>query len=61
VPFRTDDVRLVTKGGAPTEVILTVTQFEQLMALIEELEDRADFASLKDAPPRPFDEFLAEL
>jgi hypothetical protein len=60
-PFRTEEVRIVTKAGAPTEVILTVEQFEQLLALIEELEDRADFTTLKDAPARPFDEFLKEL
>ena len=60
-PFRTEEVRIVTKAGAPTEVILTVEQFEQLLALIEELEDRADFTLLKDAPARPFDEFLKEL
>jgi hypothetical protein len=60
-PFQADEIRVVTKGGTPTEVILTVEQFQQLLDLIEDLEDRADFIALKDAPARDFDEFLKEL
>ncbi len=61
VPFKGDEIRVVTKAGAPTEVILTLEQFDQLMDLIEELEDRADFIALKDAPTRDFEAFLKEL
>ena len=60
-PFQADEIRVVTKAGAPTEVILTLEQFRQLLDLIEELEDRADFVSLKDTPARDFDAFLKEL
>lgn len=61
LPFPVDEIRVVTKKGAPTEVILTVEQFRQLLDLIEELEDRADFVAFKDAPARGFDAFLKEL
>ncbi len=61
IPFEADEITVVTKGGAPTEVILTVDQFRQLLDLIEDLEDRADFVALKDAPARDFDSFVKEL
>ena len=51
----------MTKAGAPTEVILTLEQFQQLLELIEDLEDRADFTALRDAPARDFEAFLKEL
>lgn len=60
-PFQADEIRVVTKAGAPTEVILTMEQFQQLLDLIEDLEDRADFTALKDEPARDFDAFLKEL
>ena len=60
VPFRPEEIRLVTKAGEPTEVILTVEQFQKLLDLIEDLEDRADFVALKDAPTRDFEAFLKD-
>ena len=61
LPFQPDEIRVVTKAGKPTEVILTVEQFQQLLDLIDDLDDRADFIAFKDAPARDFDDFLREL
>lgn len=60
-PLKPDEIKIITRGGKPVEVLLTVEQFERVLDLIEELEDRADFVSLKDAPARDFESFLKEL
>jgi hypothetical protein len=61
IPFKADEIRIITQKGSPVEVILSLEQFQRLMDLIEELEDRADFIALKDEPARDFDTFLKEL
>lgn len=60
-PFRADEIKVVSKKGAPDEVILTIEQFQRLLDLVEDLEDRADFSALKDTPTRDFDTFLKTL
>ncbi len=55
------DVVYITQHGRPTAVLLDYDQYEALLA---ELEDLADLASLEEAvdePSRPYEEFLAEL
>jgi hypothetical protein len=60
-PFSPDEIKVVSKKGAPDEVVLTIEQFQRLLDLIEDLEDRADFVALKDTPTRDFDTFLKTL
>lgn len=61
LPFQPDEIRVVTKAGKPTEVILTVEQFQQLLDLIDDLDDRADYIAFREAPARDFEDFLREL
>jgi hypothetical protein len=60
-PLQPGEIKVITRDGKPVEVLLTMEQFERVLDLIEELEDRADFVSLKDAPARDFESFLKEL
>jgi prevent-host-death family protein len=51
----------VTQHGRPAVVVVDYEYYEALMAQLEDLSDLASLEASVDEPVRPYDEFLAEL
>jgi prevent-host-death family protein len=51
----------ITQHGRPAVVVLDYEDYEALMAQLEDLSDLASLEAAVDEPVRPYDEFLAEL
>jgi prevent-host-death family protein len=51
----------VTHHGRPAVVLVDYEGYEALMAQLEDLSDLASLEAAVDEPVRPYDEFLAEL
>ena len=55
------EVVYVTLHGRPAVVLVDYENYEALMAQLEDLSDMASLEAAVDEPVRPYDEFLAEL
>ena len=55
------EVVYVTQHGRPVAVLVDYEHYEALMAQLEDLSDLASLRAATDEPARPYDEFLAEL
>jgi len=52
---------VITRHGSPTAVLLDFARYEALLAQLEDLADLASLEKAVDEPSRPYEEFLAEL
>jgi prevent-host-death family protein len=55
------DVVFVTQGGRPAAVLLDYEVYEALLAQLEDLSDLASLKAALDEPERAYEAFLAEL
>ena len=55
------EVVYVTLHGRPAVVLVDYENYEALMAQLEDLSDMASLEAAVDEPVRPYDEVLAEL
>ena len=55
------EVVYVTQHGRPVAVLVDYEHYEALVAELEDLSDLASLRAAADEPARPYDEFLAEL
>jgi prevent-host-death family protein len=58
---REGQVVYVTQHGRPAVVLVDYEDYEALIAQLEDLSDLASLEAAVDEPARPYDEFLAEL
>ena len=58
---REGQVVYVTQHGRPAVVLVDYEDYEALIAQLEDLSDLASLEAAVDEPVRPYDEFLAEL
>ncbi len=56
-----DQVVYVTQHGRPAVVVVGYEDYEALMAQLEDLSDLASLEAAVDEPVRAYDEFLVEL
>jgi prevent-host-death family protein len=56
-----DQVVYVTQHGRPAVVVVDYEHYEALMAQLEDLSDLASLQAAVDEPVRAYDEFLVEL
>lgn len=55
------EVVYITQHGRPVVVLVDYEHYEALMAQLEDLSDLASLRAAADEAARPYDEFLAEL
>ena len=51
----------ITQHGRPAAVLVDYDHYEALLAQLDDLSDLASLEAAADEPVRPYDEFLAEL
>lgn len=55
------DVVYITQYGRPAVVLVDYARYEQLIAQLEDLADRASLEAAAAEPARPYAEFLADM
>lgn len=55
------DVVYITQHGRPAAVLVDYKQYEAMVAQLEDLADLASLEAAADEPERPYEEFLAEM
>lgn len=55
------DVVYITQHGRPSAVLMDYEEYEALVAQLEDMADLASLAAAKNEPARDYEEFLAEM